>query len=105
MTTSEDWSNNGWQETPPVDAQVEDREKGTSLFFLHCQKEYTGIQAASKTEGAASRTEGKSNPNLLIIELVSAEGSDARFDATCAQGNEEEPHHGQHAVCEEEHLA
>lgn len=39
MGTSEDWGNNGWQETPPIDAQVEHREKGTSLFFLHHQKE------------------------------------------------------------------
>lgn len=39
-----------------------------------------------------------SNPNLLVSELVSTKGSDARFDATSAQGDEEEPHHGQHAV-------
>lgn len=39
MPTSEDWSDNGGQETPPIDAQVEHREEGTSLSFLNRQKE------------------------------------------------------------------
>lgn len=98
MCTSEDWSNNGWQETPPIDAQVEHREEGTSLSVLHRQKEWTKTWAV----GAAARTEVKSDPNLLIAELVSTKGSHAWFDASGAQGDEEEPHHGQHSECEEE---
>lgn len=47
-------------------------------------------------------TEAKSNPNLLIVELVSTKGSHAWFDATGAQGDEEEPHHGQGSEREEE---
>lgn len=40
--------------------------------------------------------------NLRFAELISAKGSDAGFDATSAQSDEEEPHHGQRAEREEE---
>lgn len=43
-------------------------------------------------------------PNLLIAELVSTKGSHAWFDASGAQGDEEEPHHGQHSECKEDHV-
>lgn len=52
--------------------------------------------------GAAAGTDVRSNDDLLISELVSTKGSHAWFDASGAQGDEEEPHHGQHTECEEE---
>lgn len=33
--TSEDWSDNGRQETPTIDAQVEYREESSPLFVLY----------------------------------------------------------------------
>lgn len=38
ISTSEDWSDNGWQETPTIDAQVEYREESSSLIFLHRER-------------------------------------------------------------------
>lgn len=35
--------------------------------------------------------------NLIFIKLISAKGSHTGFDATGAQSNEEEAHHGQRA--------
>lgn len=35
ISTSEDWSDNGWQEAPTIDAQVEYREESSPLPVLH----------------------------------------------------------------------
>lgn len=40
----------------------------------------------------------------MVTKLVSTKGSNTRFDAACAQSDEEESHHGQHAKCEEEYV-
>ncbi len=41
---------------------------------------------------------------LILIKLVSTEGSNARFDATSAQSDEEETNHGQRTESEGQHV-
>lgn len=35
ISTSEYWSDDGWEETSTIDAQIEDREERSPLLFLN----------------------------------------------------------------------